>query len=467
MESLQRGLMYTRLVAYGVSLYLSILRRSLSARISGRAAPPPLPEGASPSEPRNIVIVGAAFAGYHAARLLTSTLPKDSPYRVVVVEPNSHFNFTWVLPRFCVVDGHEHKAFIPYGGGLPGAGGKSDIGKPVKWIRDRVVSVGKKTVKLRDSGEELPYEFLIIATGSSVKDGLPSRVGSEDKASGVELLRGMQRKIRDAKKVVVVGGGAAGVELATDAADKYPDKKIVLVHSRHAVMQRFGAGLQKGAAENLKRLGVEVILEDRVVSEDEASRTVTLRSGKEIDCDCFINCTGQKPSSEILAEISPSSILPDGHIKVKPTLQVADDALPNVYACGDVAETKTPNPNSRAAMRQAEVAADNVISATRNKTPRFTYTPEWANGVIKLTLGLDRSITHWGDGKTELLMPGEEKDLALMCDGSWTALGAKPFEDTGAMATTSKAGAHAVEPAKMQDAPAHPEAPRLETTVAA
>lgn len=67
---------------------------------------------------------------------------------------------------------------------------------------------------------------------------------------------------------------------------------------------------------------------------------------------------------------------------------MADDALPNVYACGDVAETKTPNPNSRAAMRQAEVAADNVISATRNKTPRFTYTPEWANGVIKLTLGL-------------------------------------------------------------------------------
>lgn len=54
-----------------------------------------------------------------------------------------------------------------------------------------------------------------------------------------------------------------------------------------------------------------------------------------------------------------------------------------------------------------------------------------------------------------------------MCDGSWTALGAKPFEDTGAMATTSKAGAHVVEPAKMQDAPVHPEAPRLETTVAA
>lgn len=46
------------------------------------------------------------------------------------------------------------------------------------------------------------------------------------------------------------------------------------------------------------------------------------------------------------------------------------------------------NPNARSAMRQAEVVADNVILATRGKQPRHKYTPQWGDGLIKLTLGL-------------------------------------------------------------------------------
>jgi NADH dehydrogenase FAD-containing subunit len=41
-----------------------------------------------------------------------------SGYRVVVIEKHDHFQFTWALPRFSVVSGHERKAFIPYHGYL-------------------------------------------------------------------------------------------------------------------------------------------------------------------------------------------------------------------------------------------------------------------------------------------------------------------------------------------------------------
>lgn len=133
---------------------------------------------------------------------------------------------------------------------------------------------------------------------------------------------------------------------------------------------------------------------------------------------------------------------------MKPTLQIADDTLPNVYTCGDVANTGVRNPNSRSAYHQAKIVADNIALAVRGKKPRHIYTPHWADRVIKLTLGLvstsslvwrgnlltaslsqDKSITHFEDDKTELLFPAEEKDLALMCAGSWAALGVKPFED--------------------------------------
>lgn len=101
-----------------------------------------------------------------------------------------------------------------------------------------------------------------------------------------------------------------------------------------------------------------------------------------------MNCTGQRPLSDVVATLSPSSISSSGHIKVKPSLQIADDSLPNIYICGDVADTNTPNPNARSAMRQGTIVADNILRAAAGKTPSYVYENQWADGVIKLTLGL-------------------------------------------------------------------------------
>ncbi|KAK3373074.1 hypothetical protein B0T24DRAFT_249554 [Lasiosphaeria ovina] len=425
-ERIRKALLFSRLVAYAGRVFFSILWRSALAQIASLTEGKPKPP-ADPSDVKNVVVVGAAFAGYFAARILALSLPRDGRYRVVVVEPNTHFNFTWVLPRFCVVEGHEHKAFIPYS---PAFFGKKVPAGMVRWVTDRVVAVGRESVELR-GGERIPYEFLLIATGSAVVDGLPSRVGDERKETGVELLRAMQARIKAAGSIVVAGGGAAGVEVATDTKHQYPDKTVTLVHSRQAVMHRFGPGLQTGAMEALERLGVRVVLGEKVVADSVDGKYITLVSGTKIECDCFINCTGQKPASGLIGDLTPSSIAASGHIKVKPTLQIADESLPNVYVCGDVADTHDMNPNSRIAARQAEIAADNIVRAARGKAPTLEYKPRWGDGVIKLTLGLDRSMTHFWDGSSELLFRGKETDPALMCGGAWSALGAKPFDDTG------------------------------------
>lgn len=69
-------------------------------------------------------------------------------------------------------------------------------------------------------------------------------------------------------------------------------------------------------------------------------------------------------------------------------MQIDDDLLPNIYVCGDVAETQAPNPNSRTARGQATVVADNVILAIDGGEPTNKYKPQWMEGLIKLTLGL-------------------------------------------------------------------------------
>ncbi len=69
-------------------------------------------------------------------------------------------------------------------------------------------------------------------------------------------------------------------------------------------------------------------------------------------------------------------------------MQIDDESLSNVYVCGDVAETNTPNPNSRTARIQGTIAADNVILAIDGHKPTNKYKPEWLEALIKLTLGL-------------------------------------------------------------------------------
>lgn len=275
------------------------------------------------SEVQNIVIVGASFAGYHAARVIASTLPANSPYRVVVVEPHSHFHFTWVFPRFCVVTGHEDKAFIPYGGLLKDV--VSQGNQRVKWVQDRVAEVTQKTVVLKHTGIEIPYAFLVVATGSGATDGLPSRVGDDDKASGLHLLQGFQQRVASAQNIVVVGGGAAGVELATDAKEKYPEKHITLVHSRAAVMHRFGPELQDAARRGLEGLGVELILGERAKREEgdgiKAKTVVVLGSGRRIECDLLVSSSFRCVSCWLHAS---RSLIPHAYGKFSQTDIITD-----------------------------------------------------------------------------------------------------------------------------------------------
>ncbi|CAI4211721.1 unnamed protein product [Parascedosporium putredinis] len=346
MKVVNKAALVCKLVGYVLGAYVAFFSRNTKPRRLATDA-----TEADPEKPkRNIVIVGAGFAGYYAARIISCDLPADSPFEVVVIEPNSHFNFTW----------------------------------------GKVATISRDSVTLAGSGNVIPYEYLV---------------------KGVKLLQAMQQRIKASNKLVIVGGGAAGVEVATDAKSLYPNKTVTLVHSRSAVMHRFGTGLQTAGLKGLQDLGIEVILGDRLIAEDEAAGLATLKSGKTVEYDCIVHCTGQRPSSAIVSSIAKDVITEDGYVRTRPTLQIADDSLPNVFVCGDLAGHGEANPNARSAMRKAMICADNIVLATQGKALKHTYEPYWADAVIKLTLGMDRSVTHFGDGKTELAFYSKEKTL--------------------------------------------------------
>ncbi|KAH8430841.1 NAD(P)/FAD-dependent oxidoreductase [Aspergillus melleus] len=377
----------------------------------------------SVEHPHNVVVIGASFAGYHAARCLASSLPTG--YRVVIVEKNTHLQVTWVLPRFSVVRGHEHKAFIPYGSYLSTVPRGS-----YEWVRDTAEQIlvdedGRGKVQL-GSGEAVDFEYLVIATGAS--GTLPSRVGLTTKREGMELVTTEQDRLMTATDVVVLGGGPAGIELAGDAKSRYPEKNVTLVHSRKSLLNdNFGPTLAKRAFEELVNVGVSVKLGERAnVDSIEETGTVRLHSGETIPCDYLAKCIGQRPNSSLIQALSPKSVSASGHIRVRPTLQLADSTLDRIYAAGDVIELNSIR-NARSAFEQAQYVANNIVASIRSKK-QAEYHYRWWEGATKLTLGLTKTVAYMSDGSAEisLSMKGnEEMDSPMI----WRFFGAKAFVD--------------------------------------
>jgi hypothetical protein len=212
------------------------------------------------------------------------------------VEKNSHLNYLFAFPRFSVLRnrtrnaGLEKYAFIPYSGLTKGA--PDGI---VKVIQDTVIDIGDGFVRLEQGGK-VDYAFLILATGTSSPP--PSKYPATSQPSGNQQLRAMQDRIFAAQQIAVVGGGAVGVELSGDIKSYYPEKEVVLVHSRQQLMGGFGMRLHEFAVRTLGELGVEVWLGERPgVPGVGEKRELRFKDGRveEFDLivsalDCLIPC---------------------------------------------------------------------------------------------------------------------------------------------------------------------------------
>jgi NADH dehydrogenase FAD-containing subunit len=98
---------------------------------------------------------------------------------------------------------------------------------------------------------------------------------------------------------------------------------------------------------------------------------------------------GQKPNSQLLHFLPPSTFASSGHIRVKASLQVAHDAIQNIYAAGDVIAAGTIK-NGRSAMQQGYIVAQNVVRSIKGQR-QIGYRQKWWEGATKLSLGLVRT----------------------------------------------------------------------------
>jgi len=229
------------------------------------------------------------------------------------------------------------------------------------------------------SGEVYGYEKLVIATGSSPK--VPKKIKNHD-AKGVyqvpkspDYIRLMHKELQNKQKIVVVGTGFIGVEIADEL--KASGKDIILI-GPELLKSSFDMEVSTYMETIIDNKGVNFLKGERteaILTQDGIACGVKLQSGKEIEADAVILATGYAPNVDVAKE-SGIHIGEFGAIRVDEYMRtnVAD-----IFAIGDCAEKRdfitrrvTPVMLASTATAEARVAAANLFSINLVKSFKGT-----------------------------------------------------------------------------------------------
>jgi len=208
---------------------------------------------------------------------------------------------------------------------------------------DEAISIDQndKICKTSD-GTDIIFEKLILATGSSpvkpkwLKGGHLQNVFTipKDKVVIDDILT----KLKDCNKVVVIGGGFIGVEMADEINKRIKNVTIVEILP-HILSIPFDDELAIRAEEVLASRGIKIKTGDGIkeVLGTEKVEGVLLNDGSKLEADAVILAMGYTPNI-LLAEKAGLKTCSEGFICVDEYMRTSN---PDILAVGDCAEKKS------------------------------------------------------------------------------------------------------------------------------
>lgn len=223
----------------------------------------------------------------------------------------------------------------------------------------------KVTIKTAAGEETLGYDKLLLATGATpIGDAYSDE--THPHVAHLWTLADMDRvisKLGKAKRVIVVGAGFIGLELAESLRHK--GLEVTIVQRGEHVLPTLDAEMAGPLATELRDLGVDIRFGRIVADFEEKSDGViaVLNNGERLETDLAVVSTGVKPRSD-LARACGLTLGSKGHIVVDENLLTSD---PDIYAAGDVIEVVDPVFGGQTAIalagpanKQGRIAADNM-----------------------------------------------------------------------------------------------------------
>ncbi|HLS89201.1 MAG TPA: NAD(P)/FAD-dependent oxidoreductase [Sphingobacteriaceae bacterium] len=323
-----------------------------------------------------MVIVGAGFGGFFAARHLTR-----APVDVLIIDKNNYHTFIPLLYQVAAAELDPVEIAYPIRA-------LARRHANISFVMDEVTGLDLPRRQVVARNGVFPYDYLILAAGSVTNFfGLPGvadhAFGLKDLPEAVALrnhvlgcfeaaareLPGEGRRAR--LTFVVVGGGPTGVEYCGTLSElvwqtlrqDYPEVpfeevRILLLEATDRLLPSLPPALGAYAQKVLARKGVEVWLGAMVTGAD--GHRVHLRDQPSIATRTLVWTAGVEANP--LAAALGVPLAKGGRVQVTDTLQVP--GFPEVYVIGDMAYVESdgrPVPQvAPAAIQQARTAAENI-----------------------------------------------------------------------------------------------------------
>jgi selenide,water dikinase len=341
---------------------------------------------------RRLLLLGG---GHAQCAVLADFAQRPLPgVELLLVSPNRHAVYSGMVPGWIAGDYTFDQCRIDLALLAERAG--------ARLVQARAVSLDADAHRVElDSGECLDYDLLSLDVGSAA-----AVAGIEGAAHAVTLrpieelepaLLRLEAQARQGglRRMVVVGGGAAGVEsvlalnhrLSTLSARRM---EVCLLADTPCLLSGHAQRARALVRDELDRQGIVVRLAAMVQAVE--SQGVRLASGEQVAADAVILATGAAPHDWLAA--SRLALDERGFVAVDDSLRSVSH--PEVFGAGD-AVTTIAHPRPKAgvfAVRHGPVLARNLRQALSGGDPRPHISPERALAIFNT--GGRRAIAAWG-----------------------------------------------------------------------
>jgi selenide,water dikinase len=335
---------------------------------------------------RDIVLIGGGHA--HALVLRMWGMDPLPGTRVTVINPDPVAPYTGMLPGLIAAHYRRDELMIDLVRLARFAGARV--------ILDRATGIDRDARLIHLAGRPpLPYDVAAIDVG--ITSDLPTLPGAMEHAVAAKPLglyaeawEAFVAKAPDRPRVVILGAGLGGVELALASAHRLGKAaEVTLLDQSEVFLPSLAATARRVLERRLRATGVILRLGVRVT--EVRAGSVMLEGGEEMPSDFTLTATGARPHGWLGTTGLP---MQDGFLVTDATLSTSD---PLIFASGDCAGIKgDPRPKAGVfAVRAAKILHTN-LRASLTGTSLKVFKPQ--QDYLKLiSLGEQAAVAEkWG-----------------------------------------------------------------------
>lgn len=307
-----------------------------------------------------VVVIGGGYGGISVAKAL------DGVADVVLVERKDAFVHNIAALRAVVDPAWLERIFLPYDRLL--THGRVAHAAAVQVQADQVVLA---------SGEQIAADFLVLATGSTYP--FPAKSDVDDTGEAQRRYRAAHAVLAGADRILLVGAGPVGLELAGEITAAWPQKVVTIVDQADDVLAGpYEPQLRAELRSQLAARGVTLLLgagldpAPPTAPGTAGAFTATTRTGVQVTADVWLRCYGVTPVTDYLADDLAAARTPTGRLEVTEHLRLPGHDT--VFALGDITAIDEPKMGGRAG-RHAEVIAANIQALISGAGELTVYQP--------------------------------------------------------------------------------------------